>query len=916
MKQLLFAISILLPAIVFSQNYSTGQSYHGTRNFIEYIPGDLPILLTAPHGGKLKPNDIPDINGVTHVGDGGTLESTLEIADQIEVITGHRPHVIINHVVSKKALFNHTDIDKAAGNHPDVRQAFYEYQNFTEIARKKILSTWGKGHFFEMHSNAHDGKWTEFGYGVSGNYLDGTDAQLLKQRNYSTIQTLCSNGNADFLDVLRGPNSLGTLLQNEGYNSIPSSTNPRPLGKKYFFGNHNLWRYGSNKGGTLDGTHIESYYRFVNISATERKKYSAAMAKVMVTFVEHFYSLDLNIDMLFPQIKLLGKLSICEGDTSILEASPGPDVTGAVSYQWLKDGIIITGETSKLYHAIDDGEYSFVLKNGVNSFTSKSKTIATRSTPNQFFPPLKYVCEPQNITLETPSQNLWETNWYDDPLATNKIHSGHSYTTNLNASKTYYLQQQNIGSNISNVGLLDPVGISKYTDNGGFYLKFEALSSFELISVEVHADGSYERSFELLNEEGIVEYKTIFVPDGESRVNLNFKIQKGENYLIGVRPSPRDANLYMSKNDSVFKYPYPYVLKDVVKINGITNDGWSTGFYSYLYDWEVKQSKATCHDSISALPVIVGEKPENPITQDQTICKGDGAILTANITDQSTAINWHDKIKDGNLLGQGPNLSVNTSQTTTYYVETKTKPESKYIGLKNNNAGSNSLGGEFFIRFTTHKDVTIRSTKLYANGAGDRTILLLDNNNNTIVSKKISLIDGEQRVSLDINVPAGSDYKLGVAKTANLQRNNKGVSYPYVLDGLITMSSAYSHLYGNRYNYYYYLYDWEVVDSSAVCASERTSVVVNVDLCVSTDEIVEMNKITISPNPAIGQVRLSIPPSLKVQKIEISNSIGQQVYSSSKSQNTINISHYNHGIYYVTIYSDNSNLKTLKLVKK
>eukprot|EP01035_Chromulina_nebulosa_P041260 gene41260-55805_t len=37
-----------------------GQSYFGTERYVEYVAGDLPIVLTSPHGGRLKPDTIPD----------------------------------------------------------------------------------------------------------------------------------------------------------------------------------------------------------------------------------------------------------------------------------------------------------------------------------------------------------------------------------------------------------------------------------------------------------------------------------------------------------------------------------------------------------------------------------------------------------------------------------------------------------------------------------------------------------------------------------------------------------------------------------------------------------------------------------------------------------------------------------------
>src|SRR5262245_52259457 len=40
--------------------YVAGQSYLGTNAYVEYLAGNAPVILTAPHGGSLAPSSIPD----------------------------------------------------------------------------------------------------------------------------------------------------------------------------------------------------------------------------------------------------------------------------------------------------------------------------------------------------------------------------------------------------------------------------------------------------------------------------------------------------------------------------------------------------------------------------------------------------------------------------------------------------------------------------------------------------------------------------------------------------------------------------------------------------------------------------------------------------------------------------------------
>ncbi len=45
-----------------------------TKEYIEYIAGDLPIILSAPHGGDMVPEEIPDRTQGTTVRDSRTEE--------------------------------------------------------------------------------------------------------------------------------------------------------------------------------------------------------------------------------------------------------------------------------------------------------------------------------------------------------------------------------------------------------------------------------------------------------------------------------------------------------------------------------------------------------------------------------------------------------------------------------------------------------------------------------------------------------------------------------------------------------------------------------------------------------------------------------------------------------------------------
>lgn len=89
----------------------------GTERFVEYRPGELPLVLTSPHGGNLTPDSIPDRKvGVTSK-DMFTQELTLAISDALQAATGRRPHVIMSHLHRGK-LDPNREIKEAAAGQP------------------------------------------------------------------------------------------------------------------------------------------------------------------------------------------------------------------------------------------------------------------------------------------------------------------------------------------------------------------------------------------------------------------------------------------------------------------------------------------------------------------------------------------------------------------------------------------------------------------------------------------------------------------------------------------------------------------------------------------------------------------------------------------------------------------------------
>ena len=54
--------------------YTNGSVYYGRNQYVEYYPGNLPIILSVPHGGNMMPDEINDRIYGTKVNDANTKE--------------------------------------------------------------------------------------------------------------------------------------------------------------------------------------------------------------------------------------------------------------------------------------------------------------------------------------------------------------------------------------------------------------------------------------------------------------------------------------------------------------------------------------------------------------------------------------------------------------------------------------------------------------------------------------------------------------------------------------------------------------------------------------------------------------------------------------------------------------------------
>lgn len=271
------------------------QTSFGRSNYTEYVTGDLPIILSAPHGGNLRPSEIPDRTFGSVLSDANTEDVLRQVASALLESTGKRPHRVVCHLHRIK-LDASREIVEAAQGSPIADQAWGEYHGFIDEAKRRLLTTSSFGFLIDLHGHAHSVPRLELGYLLSDSELNLSDSTL-SQAAYSartSIRALAARTTAPFVDLLRGPTSLGALMAARGYRSLPSPADPSPLGDEYFNGGYTTDRHGSRLSGAVDAIQIEANFAGVRDTAANRALYAGALAEALVTFTERHYGVGLR----------------------------------------------------------------------------------------------------------------------------------------------------------------------------------------------------------------------------------------------------------------------------------------------------------------------------------------------------------------------------------------------------------------------------------------------------------------------------------------------------------------------------------------------------------------------------------------------------------------------------------------------
>lgn len=221
--------------------------------------------------------------------------------------------------------------------------------------------------------------------------------------------------------------------------------------------------------------------------------------------------------------------------------------------------------------------------------------------------------------------------------------------------------------------------------------------------------------------------------------------------------------------------------------------------------------------------------------------------------------------------------------------------------------GQPHINSNFWLVFDAHEDIILESVKVFAAGTSERTIALINAQNEVIEQITIEIEEGEQVVALNFDVPEGENYGLRTLDS-NPQLWRDGPEsepqYPYAIGDLATITTS-SVSGANALNFYYFFYDWKVATPEFECRSELNCEPV---LFVSVDERDAQAGVQVYPNPATGVAFIEVRQLAAGQaELLITDASGRAVerlqvnLAGADDRMQLNLTDYATGVYLVTL---------------
>ena len=265
----------------------------------------------------------------------------------------------------------------------------------------------------------------------------------------------------------------------------------------------------------------------------------------------------------------------------------------------------------------------------------------------------------------------------------------------------------------------------------------------------------------------------------------------------------------------------------------------------------------TLTNSVGCDSVIITDLTvQTPTYLVYNICPGDSVVVGANV--YSSAGIYTDSLIS----------SIGCDSLVITEVTVFTQYNSVFGGIEDNTVGAGGFyAGDQHLLFDCYVPSEIVSATVYSDGNSIYEFELRDNNGNTLADTIYVLADGANFVTLNFDMPAGTDYQLGVSPASGFEglwRNDGGVNFPYDFGSLASITQSSASGFGD---YYYFFYNLELRASSSpteysICQGD--SITVGTSVYTTTGQYVD-SMLSVSGCDSLVLTNLTVNPVVNYQ---------------------------------------------------
>ena len=236
-------------------------------DFVTVQKGTLPVIISAPHGGRKKIPDVPErvATGLTNfqtVRDENTAELVEKLVAEIEKSLNAKPWVVVARFERK-----HLDVNRSREQayESDKAKPYYDaYHDPLAAACKAVKEKYGRGILLDIHGQSVH----------QGSICRGT-------QNLKTVKLLKDR---EGMAAIRGKNSVLGRMEKLGYKILPPGDSEETAKEEsQFTGGHIVATYGSHTAFAIDAIQVE-----LGTELRAREQY-ATTAKDLAESVRVFY---------------------------------------------------------------------------------------------------------------------------------------------------------------------------------------------------------------------------------------------------------------------------------------------------------------------------------------------------------------------------------------------------------------------------------------------------------------------------------------------------------------------------------------------------------------------------------------------------------------------------------------------------